>query len=429
MQKRRVVVTGAGVVTPAGLSLEENWEKMVNGRVVIQKIERFDVSGFPTRIGGFVHECDPNISIKNRRNMRFLRSDVRYCMASLKSACEDAGLDFSELDPTHLGLYVGSGESETRYDSFFPALRHSLNEDESIDYKKFGAVGLRVIYPSFLLLDLANNGLCYSSIEHGIMGVNNNYSCGASGGHAIGEAFKAVQRGETDSAVAGGHDSLVSCFENYFLYTATGLVTREEDPLKAMKPYSAGRDGFVLSEGAGFIVLEELHRAVERDACIRGEIVGYSCNCDTNSDLLEPDPQGEGLFHAMKAALDDAGVAPSRIDYINSEGNATPINDVAETRAFKRLLNRNCFDVPISTVKPVIGYAGAASSAIELIATLLALEKQTIPPTVSFTGGDPECDLDYVPNDFRTKEMEYALSINKGWGGQNCVFLLRRFER
>lgn len=429
MEKARVVITGAGLVTPAGLTLEENWNKMVNGETTIERVDNFDVSFFPAKLGGMIKGFDPNKYIEKKKNIRFLTRDVQYCLAGVTLAGEDSNLDFDTLDPSKIGLYVGSGESELRYDRFFRALRRSLNEDGSINYKKFGSLGLPNIYPSFLLLDLLNNGFCYSSIEHGLMGINNNFSCGASSGYAIGEAFKAVQRGEADIVIAGGYDSLTSCFENYFLHSATGMVTKEEDPEKAMKPYSALRDGFVPGEGAGFVILEELNRAIERNASIRGEIVGYSCNCDTNEDLLDPDPQGEGLFYAMSAAMDDAEIDPSQIDYVNSEGNATLINDVAETRAFKRLLGKKCYDTPVSTVKPIIGYPGAASSGVDFVVTLLALEKGIIPPTINYSGGDPECDLDYVPTRSRGREMGFAISVNKGTGGQNCVLVLKHYKQ
>jgi 3-oxoacyl-[acyl-carrier-protein] synthase II len=429
MQKRRVVVTGAGLVTPAGQTLADNWTKMVKGETTIEKVDNFDVSSFPSKLGGMIKGFDPNKYIRKKKNLRFLTKDVQYCLAGVKLACEDSRLDFEVLDPSQIGLYVGSGESEVRYDRFFRAMRSSLNEDGSINYKKFGSIGLRTIYPAFLLLDLLNNGFCYSSIEYGLMGINNNFSCGASAGPAIGEAFKGIQRAEADIVIAGGYDSLVSCFENYFLQSATGMVTKEEDPNKAMKPYSAMRDGFVPGEGAGFVVLEELNGAIKRHAPIRGEILGYSCNCDTNEDLLEPDPQGEGLFYAARAALDDAEIDPSQIEYVNSEGNATPTNDVAETRALKRLFGKKCYEIPVSTVKPIIGYPGAASSAIDFVVTLLALEKGIIPPTTNYTGGDAECDLDYVPDSCRTKKMEFAMSVNKGSGGQNCVLVLRHFRQ
>lgn len=427
MIKRRVVVTGAGLVTPAGLTLEENWDRIVSGQIAISRLDDFDTSGFPVKLGGKVNGFDPNKYIKNRKNLRFMMSDVRYCLAAVRLACEDGGLDAGAIDPTEVGLYVGSGESEARYDRFFRAVGQSLNEDGSINYKRFGSLGLRAIYPSFVLLDLGNNGLCYASIEHGFMGISCNFSCGASSGMAIGEAFKAVQTGEADVVIAGGHDSLVSCFENYFHYAATGMVTREQDPEKGMKPYSAARDGFVLSEGAGFVILEDLDHALKRNAAIRGEVAGYGCSCDTNDDLIAPDPDGEGVFHAMRAALKDAGADISRIDYINTEGIATPAGDIAETKAIKRLFGKRAYDIPVSSVKPVIGNPGAASSAIDFVVSLLAMEKGIIPPTRNCTGGDPECDLDYVPGSCRTKPMEYVMSVNKGWGGQNCVFILKRF--
>lgn len=311
----RVVITGLGLVTPAGLTLEDNWQKVISGQTTIKRITAGDGS-FPVKLGSEVENFAPEKYVKNRKSLRFLSRDVRYCLASVKFACEDRKLELSTIDLSRLGLYVGSGESQTKYDSFFPALEPSLDENGHLDYKKFGSLGLQRIYPSFVLLDLVNNGFCYLSIENGITGENDNFTTGTSSGHAIGEAFKAIQRGDVDIAIAGGHDSLL-LFENCFLYSATGMLTHEEAPLKAMKPYSASRDGFVPGEGAGFIILENLRSALERDAPIRGEIVGYSCNCDTNCDLLDPDPDGEGLSYAIDAALRDAKIDPGQVDYIN----------------------------------------------------------------------------------------------------------------
>lgn len=422
---RQVVITGLGLVTPAGLTLNDNWRRITSGQTTIKRVFPDEVS-FSATLGSKIEDFDPKKYVKNPRNLRFFRKDVQYCLASAKLAGEDSGLDFSTIDPSRIGLYVGSGESQTGYDSFFPSLEPSLDENGHLDYKKFGSLGLPHIYPAFILLDLFNNGFCYLSIENKITGINNNFTTGVSSGQAIGEAFKAIQRGEVDIAIAGGYDSLL-LFENYFLYSATGMLTREDNPIKAMKPYSASRDGFAPGEGAGFIVFENLTTALARNAPIRAEITGYSCNCDTNCDLLDPDPTGEGLAYALETALREAKIDPGEVDYINSEGNATK-NDLSETRAFKRVFGKKAYDIPISTVKPVIGYLGAASSAIELIITALALEREIIPPTINYFGGDPECDLDYVPNNYRTKEMQYAVSVNKGLGGQNCVFVLKKYR-
>ncbi len=421
----QVVITGMGLVTPAGLTLEDNWRRVISGQTAIKRIT-FGDGSFQVKLGSEVEGFEPKKYVKNRRSLRFLRRDVSYALASAQFACEDSKLELSTIDPSRVGLYVGSGETQIQYDSFFSSLEPALDENGHLDHKKFGSLGLLRIYPSFVLLDLYNNGFCYLSIENGLTGINNNFTTGPSSGHAIGEAFKAIQRGDADIAIAGGHDSLL-LFENYFLYSATGLLTHEEDPLKAMKPYSASRDGFVTGEGAGFIVLENLKSALERSAPIRGEIVGYSCNCDTNCDLLDPDPDGGGLSYAVEAALKDAKIDPEQVDYINSEGNATLKNDLSETRAFKKAFGKKAYDIPISTVKPVIGYSGAASSAVELIITALALEEGIVPPTVNYIGGDPECDLDYVPDNYRQKEVRYAISVNKGLGGQNCVFVLKKY--
>lgn len=428
MRKREtgapVVITGLGIVTPAGLTLEDNWEKIVSGQTTIKRITAGDGS-FSLKLGSEIEGFDPKQYIKKRKNLRFFRRDVQYALASARFAYEDGKLELSPIDLSRVGLYVGSGETQCEYDSFFPSLEAALGGNGHLDQKKFGSLGLPRIYPSFVLLDLYNNGFCYLSIENGLTGINNNFTTGTSSGHAIGEAFHAIQRGDVDIAIAGGHDSLLS-FEIRFLYSATGMLTHEEDPLNAMKPYSALRDGFVPGEGAGFVILENLTSALERNAPIRGEIIGYSCNCDTNCDLLDPDPNGEGLAYAIQAALRGAKIDLGQVDYINSEGNATLKNDLSETRAFKRVFGKKAYDIPISTVKPVIGHSGAASSAIEFIVTALALEKGIVPPTINYTGGDPECDLDYVPNNYRAKKMQYVVSVNKGLGGQNCVFILKK---
>ncbi len=423
---RRVVITGMGLVTPAGLTLKDNWKKIISGQTAIKRITPGDGSSM-VKLGGEVKDFVPEKYVKNRKSLRFLRRDVLYALASAQFACEDSKLELSTIDPSRVGLYVGSGETQVQYDSFFSSLEPALDENGHLDFRKWGSLGLPRIYPNFVLLDLYNDGFCYLSIENGITGINNNFTAGPSSGHAIGEAFKAVQRGDVDIAIAGGHDSLLS-FENFFLYSATGLLTRQEDPHKAMKPYSASRDGFVVGEGAGFIVLEHLKNALARNAPIRGEIVGYSCNCDTNCDLLDPDPNGEGLSYAIDAALRDAKIVPGQVGYINSEGKATLKNDLSETRAFKKAFGKKAYDTPISSIKPVIGHSGAASSAIELIITALALERGIVPPTINCISGDPECDLDYVPYNYRVKEMEHVISVNKGLGGQNCVFVLKEYS-
>ena len=246
----QVVITGLGLVTPAGLTLEDNWRRIITGQTTIKRISLGNGS-FRVKLGSEIEGFDPRRYIKKPKNLRFMRKDVQYCLASAKLACEDSKLDLSTIDPSQIGLYVGSGESQMEYDSFFPSLEPALDGNGHLDFRKWGSRGLQRIYPSFVLLDLINNGFCYLSIEDGITGINNNFTCGVASGHAIGEAFKAIQRGDVDIAIAGGHDCLSSCFETIFLYSATGMLTQEEDPLMAMKPYSASRDGFVPGEGAG----------------------------------------------------------------------------------------------------------------------------------------------------------------------------------
>ena len=218
----QVVITGMGLVTPAGLTLEDNWRKIISGETAIKRIT-FGDGSFQVKLGGEVEGFVPEKYVKNRRSLRFLRRDVQYALASAQFACEDSKLELSTIDPSRIGLYVGSGESQTEYDSFFSSLEPALDGNGRLDFRKWGSLGLPRIYPSFVLLDLFNDGFCYLSIENGITGINNNFTAGPSSGHAIGEAFKAVQRGEVDIAIAGGHDSLLS-FESFFLYSATGVL-------------------------------------------------------------------------------------------------------------------------------------------------------------------------------------------------------------
>ena len=426
MKNRRVVITGMGMVTPAGMELEEIWNNIIKCRSAIAKISSFDLSGFSSSLGGEVAKYDITKFIDNRKSSKLFRKDVCYCMAAARLAYHASGIDFPNLNPADIGLYIGSGESEVRYNEFFSALDYSMNADGSINFKKLGTLGLRYFNPFFLLEDLCNSGLCYLSIEYGIVGANNNFSGGISSGHAIGEGYRAIQRGDCEVVVAGGHDSLVSCFGSYFLHEARGHFTTAEDPACAMMPYSIDRSGFAPAEGAGIVILEEIEFARKRNANILAELVGYHNSCDTHDDLLNPDPEGNGMAGAIQGALNDAGIQSSQLDYINSVGDATVIGDISETRAIKKILGHYAYIVPVSTVKPIIGHTGTAADVIEFIVTTLALQKGIIPPTLNYLGGDAECDLDYTSMDPRETPMEYAMALGRGYGGQNSAFILKR---
>jgi 3-oxoacyl-[acyl-carrier-protein] synthase II len=418
---QRVVITGIGLVTPAGTTLAQNWSHAVEGRSALSPIAAVEATAFPVRVGGQIKNfrCEPYV--KQKKIIRYLRKDVQYCLAAAHQALADARLPTA--DGNAIGLFVGSGETQTCYNDFFPAVGKAVKNGQ-IDCNKFGTSGIQAIYPSFLLFDLYNNGLCYLSIEHQLAGANNNFTFGAAGGHAIGEAFRAIQQGEVTIALAGGHDSLLSCFENLFLYSATGLLTRCEDPERALRPFSAGRDGFAPAEGAAFVVLESLENALSRGAGIRAELLGYGFNCDLAPDLLAADPQDPGLGCAIQAALRDAGLAADQIDHINAQGFATLDGDRYETAAYKQIFGKHAYRIPICTLSPVLGYAGAAAAAIDLAFTVLSMERSIVPPTLNYEGGDPDCDLDYVPHRARSATMRYTLCVNKGLGGQNCVFAL-----
>jgi len=408
----RVVVTGLGAVTPLGDNADSFWRGLLEGRSGVRRIERFDASEFTTRIGAEVRDFDAHryFSPKEaRRTDRF----TQFAIASADMALENAGLRTDEVDPCRLAVVLGTGIGgiETLTDQF-AVLREK---------------GPRRVSPFFIPMMIANIAAGQIAIRHGAKGPNVTVvtAC-ASGSNAIGDAFRLIQRGDVDAALAGGAEApfVPVAFAGFCAMRA--LSTRNDEPERASRPFDAGRDGFVMGEGAGVVVLESLERAVQRGARIYAEVVGFGTTADAHH-VAEPAPGGDGGARSMEACLEDAGLEPGEVDYINAHGTSTPKNDLYETMAVKKVFGERT-RVAISSTKSMTGHLLGAAGAIEFIATVLSVHHGIVPPTINYEQPDPECDLDYVPNEARRMAVRVALSNSFGFGGQNATLAVRRWE-
>jgi 3-oxoacyl-[acyl-carrier-protein] synthase II len=422
--KRRVVISGLGIVSAAGLNVAQNWERVLAGKTAIELIRGIDSTFLPCRMGGEVKGLKPRSFLKNPKIMRFLRPDVIFGLAAASQALADAGIELESEDLTRAGLFVGSGETATHYDDFFQGVRNARTSDGRLDMRRYTVSGLKSLYPSFILVDLPNNSLGYLSIETGIDGVNNNFGQANSGASAIGAAFRAVAEGDADWALAGGHDSFLQCFENYFIYEPAGLFSSSMDPDGPVHPFSAGRSGFVPAEGAGFVVLEASERAFQRKASVYAAVEGYASTCDVAGGLFDIDPDGVAYARALGAALDEASIDPAELGFILADGRASHAADIAETRGIRRAINEVAVDLPISGVKGVMGHTGSAAAAIDFCLTAMALKTGTVPPLAGYRGGDPQCNL-FHPETSLPLKGRVGASINRSiMGGQICAFVL-----
>ncbi len=422
--KRRVVISGLGLVSAAGLSVEQNWKRVRDGKTAIDFIRKIDSTSLPCRMGGEVQGLKPRSFLTNPKIIRFLRPDVLFGLAAAFQALADSGLDLASEDLSRAGLFVGNGETATHYDHYFQGVRNAKTPDGGLDMRRYAVSGLKTLYPSFILVDLPNNCLGYLSIESGIVGINNNFGQANSGGLAIGAAFRAVAEGDADWALAGGHESFLQCFESYFVYEAAGLFSSSIDPDGPVHPFSAGRNGFVPAEGAGFVVLEEAERAFRRRAKTYGSVEGYVSTCDVAGGLFDVDPAGSAYSRALGIALDEASIDPGELGFILADGQASLAADVAETRGIRRAINGVADWLPVTGVKGVMGHTGSAAAAIDFCLTAMALKTRTIPPLAGYRGGDPQCDL-FHPETPRPLKGCRGASVNRSiMGGQTCAFVL-----
>jgi len=410
LMERRVVVTGLGALTPLGIGAEATWEGMRSGRSGITTITLFDASSFSSQIGGEVKDFDPAAWIEPRE-VRHTDRFVQFAIAAAKMAVDDAGLDFDQLDNNRIGVLIGSGIGGT----WTWEAQHRILLER-------GPSRVSPFFIPMMIMDMASGRV---AMLFGARGPNSAVvtAC-ASSAHAIGDAFEIIRRGDADIMIAGGAEAAVSPIALAGFCAMRALSRRNDDPPRASRPFDLNRDGFVMSEGAGIVILEDFEHARRRNAQIYGEIIGYGMSADAYH-ITQPCPDGEGMALSMEAALRDAQASAAQIDYINAHGTATPAGDPAETRALKRVFGDRAGSIPCSSTKSVTGHLLGAAGAVEAIACLLAIRDHVVPPTTNLDDPDPECDLDYVPSQAREHPVRFAMSNSFGFGGHNATLILR----
>jgi 3-oxoacyl-[acyl-carrier-protein] synthase II len=414
MKKRRVVITGIGILTSLGKDKEENFKNFIEGKNGISHIERFDASSFPVRIAGEIKNFDPSEKLDKKEIKRNDRYTIYALWATDEAISDSKLLEKNIYDPYRIGVIISSGIGGIE----------TLENEKEIALKK-GYDKVSPFLVPMMIPDIASGVI---SIKYGFKGPNYGIvSACASSAHSIGEAFKIIQRGDADCMIVGGAEAPITPLGVAGFANMKALSTRNDEPDKASRPFDKERDGFVMGEGSAVLVLEELDSAIKRGAKIYAEIVGYGASADAYH-ITAPCVDGEGAYFAMKKALEDAEISPDQIDYINSHGTATPRGDVAETLAIKRLLGERAYKVPVNATKSLVGHLLGAAGALEAAVTILSIYNGIIHPTRNLTNPDPECDLDYVKEGARKINIKYALSNSFGFGGHNCSLLFKKFE-
>ncbi|MCY4028656.1 MAG: beta-ketoacyl-ACP synthase II [Acidobacteria bacterium] len=411
--QRRVVVTGVGLVSSLGIGTEPTWEALCAGRSGIGTITHFDASAFASRIAGEVKDFDP-LQFVERKDVKKMDVFIQYAIAASEFALRDAGLKASQPLGPEVGVFIASGIGG------FSTIER--------EHQSLLRGGPRKISPFFIPSAIINLAAGQVSIRFGARGPNSATctACSASA-HAIGDAFEIVRRGTAEAMIAGGSEAAITPLGVGGFAAMRALSTRNDEPQRASRPFDRDRDGFIIGEGAGVVVLEELERARRRGASIYAELVGYGMSADA-FHVTAPAEDGDGAVRVMSAALEQAAVVPEQIDYINAHGTSTPYNDRLETLAIKRCLGARASTVAISSTKSMTGHLLGAAGGLEAGITALAVREQIAPPTINLENADPACDLDYVPNESRPLSIGYALSNSFGFGGTNASLLLKRYE-
>ncbi|HSA77974.1 MAG TPA: beta-ketoacyl-ACP synthase II [Nitrospirota bacterium] len=410
--KVRVVITGMGALTPLGNSMERTWKSLVNSVSGIGRITKFDASDFSCRIAGELKGFDPSRYMTAKETHR-TDPVIQYALAAALMAVEDAGLTITPHSSLRTGVLVGSGRGGV-----------TTSERNLI---AFMAKGSRAVSPFYTPMSLVNMASGYISMKLGARGpcLDVSTAC-ATGTHALGEAMKLIQRGDADVMIAGGTEAALTPLILAGFCQARALSQRNEEPTKASRPFDRDRDGFVLAEGAGVLVLEELTHAQRRRARIYAELAGYGLSSDAHH-YTRPDPEADGPARAMALAIKDAGLEPEAIDYINAHGTSTVSNDRIETLAIKKAFSKHAYNLAVSSSKSMLGHMLGAAGAVEAAVTALSLHQKTILPTINYEHQDPECDLDHVPNHARKKDIRSALSNSLGFGGINAALVLKKY--
>jgi 3-oxoacyl-[acyl-carrier-protein] synthase II len=412
--ENRVVVTGLGVISALGNDVPGFWEALKAGKSGIDKLTSFDASRFDSRIAGEVKGFDPGLYGMSSKDIRRMDKFVQYAVAAATQAIKSSGLDLNKEDKTRIGVLVGSGIGSL----------HIIEEE----YKVYLEKGPSKLSPFLIPMLIVNEASGYVAITFGLKGPNSCVATAcASGSHAIGDAFKILERGDAEVMVCGGTESCITALGVGGFCALKGLSTRNDEPQRASRPFDRERDGFVMAEGCGLVVLETLEHARRRNAPILAEITGYGMSCDAYH-ITAPDPEGDGAARAMKEALKDAQVKSEEVDYINAHGTSTKLNDKIETLAIKKALGAHAKKVMVSSTKSMTGHLLGAAGGLEFIVCCLAIKDGVAPPTINYEYPDPDCDLDYVPNTARKAKVEVCMSNSLGFGGHNATLILRKFK-
>jgi len=410
---RRVVITGLGLVTPLGIGVEETWTALCEGKSGIGEITRFDASEFDTQIAGEVKDFHPDDFLPKKEAKR-IQSFIAYAVAASRMALEDSGLIIDSANQDRIGVLTGCGLGGLQI----------LEHTAEILKKK----GPKRVTPFFIPMMIGNMAPGMISIYLGAKGPNSSIATAcASGTHAVGDAFKIIKRGDADAMITGGVESVITptCIAGFNAMKA--LSVRNHEPEKASRPFDRDRDGFIVGEGCGILILETLEAAVKRGARIYAEICGYGMSGD-GFHMAAPAPNGEGAARCMAAAIDDAGISYNAMDYINAHGTSTQLNDVYETQAIKSVFKESAYSLAVSSTKSMTGHLLGGAGGIETVFTALTIHEGIIPPTINLDHPDPDCDLDYVPNTARKTDVKFAMANSFGFGGTNAAVILGKYN-
>lgn len=413
MIMERVVITGMGVISPLGNTVESFWARLIRGESGISRIDTFDVSRHKSKIAGLVRDFDAD-ALLGRKEARRMDRFCQFALAAAKQALEDSRISLEEVDRERLGIYVGSGVG---------GIQTLLEQDAMLRDR-----GPERVSPFLVPMMISNMAAALISITFGAMGPTLSPVTACSiGNTSIGEAFRLIRAGGADIIFAGGSEAAVTEISLASFGNATALSTRNDEPTKASRPFDADRDGFVMAEGAGILVLESLTHALRRNAPIYAEVIGYGASSDAYH-MVATHPEGIGAYQAMKMAISEAGIHPSAVDVISAHATSTEIGDRSETMAIKRLFGDDAYRIPITANKSMTGHLLGAASAVEAIALVKSLQQNIIPPTINLETNDPACDLDYVPTEARETALSIGLSNSFGFGGHNAVIALKAYR-
>jgi 3-oxoacyl-[acyl-carrier-protein] synthase II len=413
IEKRRVVVTGLGLVTPLGIGVEASWDAAVAGRSGIGPITQFDASPYPVRIAGEVKGFDPSPYIEAKEIKKMDRF-IHFAMAAATMAVEDSGLSITEQNAERVGVVIGAGMGG------LPAIEHY--------HKVLMEKGHRKITPFFIPMIIINLAAGNVSIKFGAKGPNSAaVTACATGSHSIGDAYRIIQRGEADAMIAGGTESVITPLAVVGFSVMKALSVRNDEPEKASRPFDAQRDGFVMGEGSGVLILESLESALARKARIYAELIGYGMSSDAYH-ITTPAPEGAGAARCMKATLKDAGIGPENINYINAHGTSTKYGDELESAAVKEVFGDHAYKLCVGSTKSMTGHLLGAAGGVEAVFSILSIHRSMLLPTINLENPDPECDLDYIPNKARPADIGYAMSNSFGFGGTNACLLFKKYS-